>query len=290
MMAVLKHGMTTIRFWVTLLFCLIIFLFIYYVVSDRFTPMTRDAYVQAAVIPVVPQVSGEVVEVLVEDGAKVQKGDPLFRIDPQAYQLEVDRLKAKLDQAELSLNRQEAADSERAEIRQIKSMLAKANLSLTQTTVRASAYGFVDNLQLHAGAYATDGKSVMTLVDAENWWIVANFEENALSVIQDGQKVEFGLYMLPGQVFAGRVESIGWGVERGQGVASGSLPQVHNPSRWVSFSQRFQVRVAPEGPVTEQPLRVGATARVVVFSEDQGMMNALARWLIRLSATTDYLY
>ncbi|MCL6285595.1 HlyD family secretion protein [Ruegeria sp. 2012CJ41-6] len=290
MMAALRHGKTTIRFWVTSLFCLIILLFIYYIASDRFTPMTRDAYVQAAVIPVAPQVPGEVVEVLVEEGAKVKVGDPLFRIDPEAYQIEVDRLQAKLDHAELALNQQGTTDWERAELRQIKSMLAKANLSLSQTTVRAPAGGLVDNLQLHTGAYATVGRAVMTLVDAENWWIVANFEENALSVIRDGQKVEFGLYLYPGQVFAGRVESIGWGVERGQGIASGRLPQVGNPSRWVSFSQRFQVRITPEGPVAGQPLRVGATARVVVFSGDQGLMNLLAQWLIRLSATTDYLY
>lgn len=55
-------------------------------------------------------------------------------------------------------------------------------------------------------------------------------------------------------------------------------------------AQRFQVRIAPSGPIAQQPLRVGATARVVVFSSDGGVMNALARLLLRLSTTTDYLY
>ncbi|MEX0350679.1 MAG: HlyD family secretion protein [Paracoccaceae bacterium] len=282
--------MTTIRFWVTLAFCVILLLVVYYVASDRVTPTTRDAYVQAFVIPVAPQVSGQVVEVLVKDGSAVQKGDPLFRIDPRAFQLEVDRLQATLDQMQQQHNQQNAPVKEPAEFRQIKSTLAQASLRLTQTTVTAPESGFVDNLQLHEGAYAKVGDPVIALVAADKWWIVANFEENALSVIRDGQKAEFGLYMFPGQIFSGQVDSIGWGVERGQGFASGDLPQIENPSRWMSFSQRFQIRITPEGEVAQQALRVGATARVVVFAKDQGVMAALARALIRLSAMTDYLY
>lgn len=290
-MAALRRGVTTIRFWVSLAFLLILVLVAYYVASDRVTPMTRDAYVQAFVIPVAPLVAGEVTNVFVKNGSVVKKGDPLFRIDPRRFQFDVDRLQARLDQLQLELGQpDDAPDNQHAGIRQIRAELAKANLNLTNTTVLASEDGIVDNMQLHAGAYAQLGEAVMTLVDSSRWWIVANYEENALSVIQEGQAVEFGLYMFPGRLFAGRVESIGWGVERGQGFATGNLPRIDNPSRWISFSQRFQVRIAPSGPIASQPLRVGATARVVVFTEDGGLMNALARLLMRLSATTDYLY
>lgn len=290
-MAALRRGVTTIRFWVSLAFSVIILLVVYYVASDRITPMTRDAYVQAFVIQVAPLVSGEVTEVFVENGSEVKKGDPLFRIDPRAFQFEVDRLEAKMDQMQLELGQQEGAPGkQQAAMREIEAELAKASLNLMQTTVVASGDGIVDNMQLHAGAYAAVGNAVMALVDSSKWWIVANFEENALSVIRDGQAVEFGLYLFPGEVFSGNVESVGWGVERGQGFASGNLPQIENPTRWISFSQRFQVRIAPSGPIAQRPLRVGATARVVVFSSDGGVMNALARLLMRLSATTDFLY
>ncbi|MEX3008449.1 HlyD family secretion protein [Hoeflea sp. TYP-13] len=290
-MAATRRAMTTIRFWVTLAVCVIVVLVAYYIASDRTTPMTRDAYVQAFVIPVAPLVSGEVIEVFVENGDEVKTGDPLFRIDPRAFQFEVDRLEAALDQMQLELGQPDGAGHDQhAGIRQIKAELAKASLRLEQTRVLASDDGIVDNMQLHAGAYAAVGNAVMTLVDASRWWIVANYEENALSVIREGQTVEFGLYMFPGQVFAGHVESIGWGVERGQGFATGNLPQIDNPARWISFSQRFQVRIEPSGSIAEQQLRVGATARVVVFSSDGGVMSALARLLMRLSATTDYLY
>lgn len=290
-MAAVRRGVTTIRFWVSLAFLLILLLVVYYVASDRITPMTRDAYIQAFVIPVAPLVSGEVAEVFVKDGSTVKKGDPLFRIDPRPFQFDVDRLQAMLDQMSPERGQNDdAPDNRDAATRQIRAELAKAELNLTNATIVAPDDGIVDNMQLHTGAYATLGKPVMTLVDSSRWWIVANYEENALSVIREGQAVEFGLYMFPGQLFAGRVESIGWGVERGQGFASGNLPRIDNPSRWIAFSQRFQVRIAPSGAIASQPLRVGATARVVVFTDDGGLMNALARLLMRLSATTDYLY
>jgi len=290
-MAALRRGVTTIRFWVSLAFLVILFLLVYYVASDRMTPMTRDAYIQAFVIPVAPLVSGEVTDVFVKNGSPVKKGDPLFRIDPRPFQFDVDRLHARLDQLQSEHGQaDESPDSRNAAIRQVRAELAKAELSLAHTTALASDDGIVDNMQLHAGAYAQSGKAVMTLVDSSSWWIVANYEENALSVIREGQAVEFGLYMFPGRIFAGQVESIGWGVERGQGFATGNLPHIDNPSRWIAFSQRFQVRIAPTGPIARQPLRVGATARVVVFTDDGGLMNALARLLMRVSATTDYLY
>ena len=285
-----RRGLTSIRFWVLLAFAAIVLLTAYYVVSDRVTPMTRDAYVQAFVIPVAPLVSGEVAEVLVENGTQVRKGDALFRIEPRGFQLELDRLQAKLDQAKAQSDAAGNQAAKEAGIRQLEAELSAAEMKLSQTTVIAATDGIVDNMQLHAGAYTAFGEPVMTLVDASRWWIVANFEENALSVIRDGQTVEFALYVLPGKVFEGKVESVGWGVERGQGIASGSLPQIENPSDWISFSQRFQVRVAPMGALAQQPMRVGATARVVVYAEESGFMAGIAGSLMRLSAYSDYLY
>lgn len=290
-MAAKRRGVMSIRFWVVLGIGLIALLTAYYIASDRITPMTRDAYVQAFVIPVAPLVSGEVSEVLVENGRKVKKGDPLFRIESSGFQLEVDRLQAKLDQIQSEFEEQPGRLSERqAAVRQAEAELALAQLRLDQTTVIAAEDGIVDNMQLPAGAYATAGQPAMTLVDANRWWIVANYEENALSVIEVGQTVEYGLYMFPGQVFEGEVQSIGWGVERGQGFASGSLPQIDNPAEWVSLSQRFQVRIAPTGPQAEEPMRIGATARVVVYTQNGGFMNMIAGMLMHGSAWTDYLY
>jgi multidrug resistance efflux pump len=44
-------------------------------------PWTRDGHVRADVVPVAPDVSGFVSEVLVRDNEQVRRGDVLFRID-----------------------------------------------------------------------------------------------------------------------------------------------------------------------------------------------------------------
>ena len=74
-------------------------LFIWYVVSDRIAPWTDQARVQAYVIPIVPQVSGRVVEVNVVKDQVVEPGDVLLNINPSDYQLAVETAEAALELA-----------------------------------------------------------------------------------------------------------------------------------------------------------------------------------------------
>lgn len=64
---------------------------------------TDDAYVKADMVPVSPQVSGMVKEVLVRDNQTVAAGQPLFRIDPATFEVAVAKAEAKLAQARTDL-------------------------------------------------------------------------------------------------------------------------------------------------------------------------------------------
>src|SRR4030095_548854 len=68
----------------------------YYVLSDRYTPFTTDADVQACVIEVAARVEGQVVRVNVLENQAVKKGDLLFEIDPRPFQHRVAVLEAQL--------------------------------------------------------------------------------------------------------------------------------------------------------------------------------------------------
>jgi len=72
-------------------------LFVWYVVSDRIAPWTDQARVQAYVIPIVPQVSGRVVEVNVVKDQVVEPGDVLLKIDSSDYELAVEAADAALE-------------------------------------------------------------------------------------------------------------------------------------------------------------------------------------------------
>jgi multidrug resistance efflux pump len=67
-----------------------------YAVSDRVAPSSSRGIVSAHVVQIAARVSGEVTQVLVEDDAIVQAGDPLFALDPRPYQLAVAQAEANL--------------------------------------------------------------------------------------------------------------------------------------------------------------------------------------------------
>src|SRR5699024_10780742 len=62
---------------------------------------TDDAQVKQDIVSVSAQVNGPIVQVFVKDGAKVKRGDVLFRIDPQPYQVALEQAQAQYASAQL---------------------------------------------------------------------------------------------------------------------------------------------------------------------------------------------
>jgi membrane fusion protein (multidrug efflux system) len=81
---------------------------------------TNDAFVKAAKEQVNARVPGQVVQIAVEDNQRVHKGQLLFRIDPEPYQVAVDQAESKLASARLQVSglkatyRQQQADLQSA--------------------------------------------------------------------------------------------------------------------------------------------------------------------------------
>ena len=78
--------------------------FLYY----AYTPWTRDGRVRVYTVQVAPEVSGTVVAVRVRDNQFVRKGDVLFEIDPQPFQIALDQAKAKKEQDTANLGNAKA--------------------------------------------------------------------------------------------------------------------------------------------------------------------------------------
>jgi membrane fusion protein (multidrug efflux system) len=65
---------------------------------------TDDAFVRAAKESINARVAGQAVEIAVVDNQRVRKGQLLFRIDPEPYQIAVDQADARLGSARLQIN------------------------------------------------------------------------------------------------------------------------------------------------------------------------------------------
>jgi multidrug efflux system membrane fusion protein len=66
-------------------------------------PRTDDAYLQADLVHLAPDVSGRIVELNVRDNQAVRKGDVLFRIDPDPFRMRVDQARAAVQGLEARL-------------------------------------------------------------------------------------------------------------------------------------------------------------------------------------------
>ena len=85
-----------LRRWTLIILVICVVLFGWTLIADRLTPYTSDASVRAFVVRMVPEVSGKVVEVAVQDNQIVRTGDLLYRIDPTPFRIAVESAEAKL--------------------------------------------------------------------------------------------------------------------------------------------------------------------------------------------------
>jgi membrane fusion protein (multidrug efflux system) len=73
----------------------------YYWLASGGSVSTDDAQVKQDIVSVSPQVNGQIVQVFVRNGARVKRGQLLFRIDPQPYRVALEQAQAQLAAAKL---------------------------------------------------------------------------------------------------------------------------------------------------------------------------------------------
>lgn len=103
---------------------LLLILFAYHVLSDRYTPYTSQARVETFLTQVAPEVGGEVLEIDVKDNGRVTKGQSLFRIDPEPYEIALKSAEANLAVA------LQGADVSVAEVTAARAQIAKQRADL----------------------------------------------------------------------------------------------------------------------------------------------------------------
>lgn len=74
-----------------------VLVFAYFLVADLAMPLTPQAMATRVVTKVAPRVSGQITHLYVANNQEISQGDLLFQIDPQPYQLAVEKAQLNLE-------------------------------------------------------------------------------------------------------------------------------------------------------------------------------------------------
>ena len=192
-----------------------------------------------------------------------------------AAKAEVKRIKAEL-----------ATEQDNAEIELAKAKLDQAQLDLEHTVIKAKLAGSVSNLQLQVGSYLAAGASAMFVVNEQDSWLNADFNEKGIAHLQTGALVAVVFDALPGKVFKGQI------INQDRAIYDASsqntrLADVTNSDRWIREQQKIRTRIS----VNEQnpQLISGSRASVMVENGNWGV-DACAKVWMHLVSYFHYIY
>jgi membrane fusion protein, multidrug efflux system len=135
----------------------------------------------------------------------------------------------------------------RASVAQAKADLETARLNLGYTEIRSPIDGVIGNRSARAGAYATVGAQLLSIVPAHGLWVDANFKESQLAQMSVGQRVEITADVLPGRRFRGRIASLA----PATGAQFSVIPPENATGNFTKIVQRVPVRIVLEDDAAE---------------------------------------
>jgi multidrug resistance efflux pump len=253
----------------------------------EYSPWTRDGRINAYVVDSAPEISGQVVDVPVQDNQFVHKGDKLYEIDARDYTAAVKRSHAALDAARARLafdqenlqrrqqlrpgdvsaqERQSYAtnvQADQADVEAAEAALYKVGIDLERCQIRSPVNGWVTNLTVRVGNYAGTGQRQMSVIDADSYWISGYFEETRLRNVSVGAAARAELMGYPGVKLLGHVESLNRGIaDTNTAPNPQGLPQVNPVFTWVRLAQRIPVRVHMDHVPDGVHLAIGETCTI----------------------------
>lgn len=203
--------------------------------------------IEATQVQLSAEVMGRVLEVTVDEGDKVQKGQELVRIDHETLDAQLEQAKAArfaatgqykmvganiknvktnlqrsgnlLDAGSISKQQFDMVDTQdktlkaqrQAALGQIKQAEAMEKLVETQiarSTVLSPGSGVVLTRSIEIGEMVMAGTSLITLADLENCWVRIFVPETSLGKIKLGQRVKIYSDTYPDKFYEGKVAMI----------------------------------------------------------------------------------
>jgi multidrug resistance efflux pump len=170
-------------------------------------------------------------------------------------------------------------------VAQIAAQLDNASWELSQTTVRATAAGYVTAVALTVGDRALQARSAMSFIVESEIALVGMFSQNGFQTINEGAAVDIVFDNAPGRIYHATISAIPRGVGQGQIAVSGTLAR----TTALGGTTAFPAVISIPQEMSRESLRLGMSGNATVFAGNAGVIGLLASILVWISSYTAYL-
>lgn len=157
-----------------------------------------------------PEQGGEISEILVEPGDRVEQGDILYRLDDREQHLEYVQARNALQQARINGTERQI---EEQELR-----LELAENRLEDRKIDSRLAGTVGNFDLEEGDFITAETGSIVVRDETSYLVGVQLDEIDVPLVEEGMEARIEVDALPENNYQGEVTLIEQGTTRDNGV------------------------------------------------------------------------
>lgn len=121
-----------------------------------------------------------------------------------------------------------------------KAAIDLAELNLSYTIITAPCDGYTSRKSIQEGQLVQPGQTLLSIVDSNDVWVIANYKETQTSKMTIGQRVNIEVDAIPGVTFNGIIESI----SQATGAQYSIIPQDNATGNFVKVEQRIPVKIS----------------------------------------------
>jgi membrane fusion protein (multidrug efflux system) len=173
------------------------------------------------------------------------------------------QLRSNTDQVSFAVsqinNAQAQIEKMRAQVETKQAALENAELKLSYTRMTSPVSGKIGKTNLQKGQYVQPGQTLFTVVNNEQYWIIANFKETQLEKIKEGMPAEISLDGYPDVKVKATITS----VSDATGARFALLPPDNATGNFVKVTQRVPVKLTIDNMAeVKQYLKAGLSVTV----------------------------
>lgn len=217
------------------------------VVNDRLNAIGDGEAIRT--VTVTPYATGNLTDVLVQSGERVEQGQVIARLDSEEQKIAADQARVARDSAEQKLKRvqnlrsstslAELQDAETA-VKASELALRNAELALSRRDITAPYGGVVGIISVNPGDYVTTSTAIARIDDRSeilvDFWVPERFATS----VRVGGEVSATAVARPGETFSGTVQAIDNRIEQ-ESRTLRVRARIANPEDVLRAGMSFQV-------------------------------------------------